>query len=196
MLAQSRTTAMLATFARKGIDHATFCLEVRAVAQAAAEQGEFNAAMKGYEIIGKALGVFAPETHLHLTQNVTANDLARLSDEQLRAYLTAKPADADVHPDDPDAQPELDLTTPEGVAAAVVAEIEPPAPDPAKQATIAEMLRADEMEDDIAREFFGDPPTGSGPPPTSAEIETTKGRPLTGVFRPAGPWASTTMPRI
>lgn len=94
-LQNSRTAAMLMVLAEDGINQATFTKEVRAVAAAAAEQGDFSAAMKGYELIGKALGSFAPEVHHHiLTPGIPKHeDLARLSDAELErlAYESAKP---------------------------------------------------------------------------------------------------------
>lgn len=96
----SRTAAMLMVLAEDGITAASYIREVRAIASAAAEQSDFSAAMKGYELIGKALGSFAPEVHHHiLTPGIPKHeDLARLSDAELErlAYESAKPAQAEV----------------------------------------------------------------------------------------------------
>lgn len=88
-----RRNAMLRVLAADGVTVASYVLEVRAIAAAAAEQSDYSAALRGYELIGKALGVFAPEIHqhMHLAANATDADFAVLSDDQLRAIAnTAK----------------------------------------------------------------------------------------------------------
>lgn len=84
-LLTARTRAMAEVLAEEGVTHASYVRRVMAIADAAAEQADFSGSMKGYELIGKALGYFAAEQHLHLHGGAGGPDFAQLSDAQLRA---------------------------------------------------------------------------------------------------------------
>lgn len=81
---------MLANFKKAGISQATFLMELLSVARSAAAEGEYTPALKGYELIGKQLGLFT-ETHQHLHVTGTAGemrealDMQRMSDAELEA---------------------------------------------------------------------------------------------------------------
>lgn len=84
----TKRQAMLAIMADEGLTQAQYAMEVVAVARMAALDGDYSASFKGYELVGKALGVFAPETHqhLHLHKGDHAS-LAQASDAQLEAII-------------------------------------------------------------------------------------------------------------
>ena len=93
------TERMIKTFEAAGEIRANWLLEVLAVARAAAACADFTAALKGYELIAKNLGLIAPieaiQKHVHLHGNAASGaDLARASDAELMAKLAelSKPA--------------------------------------------------------------------------------------------------------
>jgi hypothetical protein len=83
------------------INHRQFIMETRAIAHAAAEDGDYSAAARAMEVVGKAAGFFAPEVHMHVNAPRTEADLANLSDDALRALVhRAKPVEATVVADE------------------------------------------------------------------------------------------------
>ena len=93
--------AMLGELMKVGVSRSTFVQEVLSVCRAAAAEGEYVAALKGYELVGKTMGAFVENhNHLHITGSVsdmkTAMDLQGMSDGELEALAAQKAKDADI----------------------------------------------------------------------------------------------------
>lgn len=107
VIAQQRVlTAMFLHLDDAGYEAANFTKEVWATARAAAAQGEFVAAKGLYELVGKALGSFAPEQHIHMHGTADGRALrermAGLPDDALASIIAgAKPAEFLVRASDP-----------------------------------------------------------------------------------------------
>jgi hypothetical protein len=87
-LISAQRDMMMAVFRQAGINRANYVMEVAAVARAAAAEGEYAPAMKGYELVGKALGALGNENHLHLHAGAGGLDVAALAQTTRMAQLT------------------------------------------------------------------------------------------------------------
>jgi len=65
-LIEAQRSVMVAVFRAGGLTRANYLRELAEVSRAAAAEGEYGAAMKGYELLGKGLGVLLGDKHLHL----------------------------------------------------------------------------------------------------------------------------------
>lgn len=128
-LISAQRSAMLAVFRAAGMTRASYLLELAAVSRAAAAEGEYAPAMKGYELLGKTLGVLGAENHLHLHGGGSSGDgvsalaqatrMAQLSDAQLAELAglrEAREVEVIVAPPEPEA-PAVSEAVPEAVPA-------------------------------------------------------------------------------
>lgn len=78
-----------------------FVEEVAAVARLAATTGDFKSALSGYELLGRAASIFAPEStsqHIHLHGKAVHT----LSDAELREIARAKDSPVPEHKEEED----------------------------------------------------------------------------------------------
>ena len=82
-----RDEALREAFTASGLHMSDWLREVTAVARTAAQESDYGAAVKAYELVGKHLGKLGADStqqHLHLHGG---NALAALSDDDLRRRL-------------------------------------------------------------------------------------------------------------
>jgi hypothetical protein len=103
-LIEAQRSVMVAVFRAGGLSRATYLKELAEVSRAAAAEGEYGAAMKGYELLGKGLGVLVGDKHLHLHGAVggaggpdggglgIVRRMASLTDEQLEQLAAERDA--------------------------------------------------------------------------------------------------------
>jgi len=90
-----RETVALAiheSFSRVAFDASQWVMEVRAVAQAAAVEGDYSIALEAYRMLGRHVGVnldqkTAETNHLHLHGNMDDHARREASDEELQERM-------------------------------------------------------------------------------------------------------------
>lgn len=91
IIRKSVANRLARTFLSDRFTHDDFVAEVRAVSQAAAVSGNFEVALKGYEMLAPSVGVRtrqdAPSQHLHLHNVRSEDDAHELTPDEIKAQL-------------------------------------------------------------------------------------------------------------